>query len=100
MQVLSEVRGESPLRIKPEAIRYLSSLSHFHAASDESLIRLARRRTRLNVPDRWVAIALILGNNIPIPAGGQGRPRWQIGHATDTATLTALRLIEGGRGQG
>lgn len=95
MLMQSEVRGESPLRIKPEAIRYLSSLSQFHAASDESLMRLARRRTRLNIPDRWVAIALILGNNIPIPAGGQGRPRWQTRQASHTATPTALGLIQG-----
>jgi len=94
MLVKTVYPNDAPLRIKPEAIRYLSSRSQFHAASDESLIRLAHRRTRLNVLDRWVAIALILGNRIPIPAGGQRRPRWQ---AKENSAPAKLQLIPGGR---
>jgi len=94
MLVRTEFPNQAPLRIKPAAVSYLSSLSQFHAIPDESLIRLAHRRTRLNVPDRWVAIALILGNRIPIPVAGQGRPRWQLKKA---AAPAKLRLIAGGR---
>jgi hypothetical protein len=56
-----------PLRVKGEAVEYLSSLSQFHGIPDDSLIRLAERRTGLNVTDRWVAVALIIGNRVPIP---------------------------------
>lgn len=94
MLVRTEFPNQAPLRIKPAAVSYLSSLSQFHAIPDESLIRLTHRRTRLNVPDRWVAIALILGNPIPIPVAGQGRPRWQLKKA---AAPAKLRLIAGGR---
>jgi hypothetical protein len=94
MLVRTEFPNQAPLRIKPAAVSYLSSLSQFHDIPDESLIRLAHRRTRLNVPDRWVAIALILGNRIPIPVSGQGRPRWQLKKA---AAPAKLRLIAGGR---
>jgi hypothetical protein len=95
MLVRTEFPNQAPLRIKPEAVRYLSSLSQFHAIPDKSLIRLAHRRTRLNVPDRWVAIALILGNRIPIPVPNpKERPRWQLRKAAPPAKL---RLITGGR---
>lgn len=56
-----------PLRVKPEAVKYLSSLPQFHGIPDRSLIGLAERRTKLHVRDRWVAIALIIGNRVPIP---------------------------------
>ena len=59
--------GQVPLRVKSEAVTHLSSLKQFHGIPDETLIRLAERRTKLYVQDRWVAIALILGNRIPIP---------------------------------
>ncbi|MFZ0802694.1 MAG: hypothetical protein WBQ09_09735 [Terriglobales bacterium] len=59
--------GDKPLRVTGEAVKYLSSLRQFHRISESILIRLAERRTRLKVPDRWVAIALILSNRIPIP---------------------------------
>lgn len=86
---------KQPLRVTREAIKHLSALSQFHGISDETLIRLAERRTRLNVPDRWVAIALILGNRVPIPLpGGKARPRWQAREATVPAKL---ELIQGGR---
>ena len=57
------------LRVTTEAVKRLSSLTQFHIL-DATLIRLAQGRTKLYVPDRWVAIALILGNRIPIPVPG------------------------------
>lgn len=95
MLVKTEFPNQAPLRIKPEAVRYLSALSRFHGIPDGVLIRLAERRTKLYVPDRWVAIALILGNPVPIPVpGSKARPRWQLREATAAAKL---RLIAGGR---
>ena len=86
---------KQPLRVTSEAVRHLSSLKQFHGIPDESLIRLAERRTGLNVPDRWVAVALIIGNRVPIPVPmpdgrSQGKPR----EATVPAKLVA---INGGR---
>lgn len=59
--------GDKPLRVTGEAVKYLSSLRQFRRIPDNVLIRLAERRTRLRIPDHWVAIALILSNRIPIP---------------------------------
>jgi len=87
--------GYMPLRVTAEGIRHLSSLTQFHPIADNVLIRLAERRTRLTVPDRWVAIALILGNRIPIPVPlAHGRPHGQAGGATTPAKLV---VITGGR---
>ena len=84
-----------PLRIKGEAIKYLSSLPQFHGIPDESLIRLAERRTGLYVPDRWVAVALIIGNRVPIPVPApHEQPQGKPGEATAPAKLVA---INGGR---
>jgi len=84
-----------PLRVKVEAVRHLSSLPQFHGVPDESLIRIAERRTGLNVPDRWVAIALIIGNRVPIPVPMlDGRPQGMPSEATAPAKLLA---ITGGR---
>jgi hypothetical protein len=84
-----------PLRVTKEAIERLSALSQFLGIPDETLIRLAKRKTGLYVPDRWVAIALILGNRVPIPVrGGKARPRWQVRGRTAPAKL---ELIHGGR---
>src|SRR5271157_6097504 len=95
MLVRTEFPNQALLRIKPAAVSYLSSLSQFHGIPDESLIRLAKRRTGLNVPDRWVAIALILGNRIPIPVPTlRGRPHLQSRVATAPAKLG---VITGGR---
>jgi hypothetical protein len=94
MLVKSKYPNRAPLRIKADAVKYLSSLPQFHGTSDQSLIGLAQRRTKLNVPERWVAIALILGNRIPIPVAGQGRPRWLPRQATAPAKL---KLIQGRR---
>jgi hypothetical protein len=84
-----------PLRVSAEGIRHLSSLVQFHPISDKVLIRLAERRTRLTVPDRWVAIALIRSNYVPIPAPPpHGQPQRKPGEATVPAKLVA---ITGGR---
>jgi hypothetical protein len=86
---------KQPLRVTSDAVKRLSSLPQFHEIPDEALIRLAKRRTKLYVHDRWVAIALILGNRIPIPApGGKARPHWQLKKATAPPKLV---LINGGR---
>lgn len=87
--------SQYPLRVTPEAIKQFASLPQFRGIPDKTLIRLAERRTRLYVPDRWVAIALILGNRIPIPVPGSNwRPRWQPEEPTIPAKLEA---IQGGR---
>jgi hypothetical protein len=86
---------KQPLRVTSEAVKHLSSLPQFHGIPDESLIGLAERKTKLYVPDRWVAIVLILGNRIPIPVPNpQERPRWQV---KETTAPAKLRLIQGGR---
>ena len=86
---------KQPLRVTREAKERLSSQSQFHGIPDATLIRLAERWTKLHVADRWVAIALILGNRIPIPVpGGKARPSWQSKEVTAPAKL---RLIQGGR---
>jgi hypothetical protein len=87
--------GYMPLRVSAEGIRHLSSLTQFHPIADNVLIRLAERRTRLTVPDRWVAIALILGNHIPIPVPlAHGRLHRKPNEATAPPNLV---LIAGGR---
>jgi hypothetical protein len=87
--------GAKPLRVSAGAIGYLSSLRQFRRIPDGVLIRLAERRTRLRVPDRWVAIALLLGNRVPIPiptlpGQPQRRPR-------KTTAPAKLEVIIGGR---
>jgi hypothetical protein len=44
MLMRTEFPNQVPLRIKPETVAYLSSLSQFHGIADESLIRLAKRQ--------------------------------------------------------
>jgi hypothetical protein len=84
-----------PLRINGEAVKHLSSLSQFHGIGDESLIHLAKRRTALHVTDRWVAIALILGNRIPIPVPApEGRKELK---STEIPVSPKLTVIMGGR---
>ena len=85
--------GYMPLRVSAEGIRHLSSLTQFHPIADRVLIRLAERRTRLTVPDRWVAIALIRSNYIPIPvpiSHSQRKP-------SEATTPAKLEVINGGR---
>jgi hypothetical protein len=84
-----------PLRVTAEGIKHLSSLPQFQGVADETLIRLAELRTNLHVADRWVAIALILNNHIPIPVpGSKPLPRRRGRKATNS---TGFQLIRGGR---
>ena len=95
MQSELSIQPSVPLRVKHEAMTHLSSLKQFHGIPDESLIRLAVRRTGLKVPDRWVAIALILGNRTPIPV-----PRLERRKDVQSKTFPApakLTVITGGR---
>jgi|SRR5208282_1321158 len=92
---VSQTRSYLPLRIKSEAVDHLSSLPQFQGIPDNSLIRLAKRRTGLKVPDRLVAIALILGNYIPIPVPASGHRRH--GQVSEVTAPPKLKLIRGGR---
>jgi len=51
----------------PRSIRRLSRVTQFHGIPDQTLIRLAHRRTKYVVPDRYSAIDLILRYPVPIP---------------------------------
>ena len=83
--------GDIPLRVKSEAVKYLSSLPQFHGIRDSVLIRLAARRTRLSVTDRWVAIALIVRNRIPVPVpSSPAQPQVRSGIATAPAKLEVI----------
>jgi hypothetical protein len=45
-----------PMRVTSDALKRLSSLPQFRGIPDEALIRLAKRRTKLYVHDRWVFV--------------------------------------------
>jgi hypothetical protein len=51
----------------PAERQHIQSLEHFHGLTDDLLFKLARRVTIFRIPSRWVAIRLIVANNIPIP---------------------------------
>ena len=51
----------------PDELERLKAMEQFHELSDKLLIRLAHRVTIFQIPDRWVAIRLIVANGIPIP---------------------------------
>jgi len=51
----------------PVLLKRLAEMTQFHGLSDELLFRLASRVTIFKIPDRWVAIRLIVANGIPIP---------------------------------
>jgi hypothetical protein len=51
----------------PAELERLKAMEQFHELSDELLFGLARRVTVFQIPDRWVAIRLIVANGIPIP---------------------------------
>ena len=51
----------------PAELERLQAMEQFYDISDELLFRLARRVTIFRIPDRWVAIRLIVANGIPIP---------------------------------
>lgn len=92
---MTETRDQMPLRIKNEAVDHMSSLPQFHGLPDGILIRLAMRRTGLRVLDRWVAIALILGNRIPIPVPAPEQSKSM--RVNGVAVPPKLTVIKGGR---
>ncbi len=57
----------------PDELERLKAMEQFHELSDELLIRLAHRVTIFRIPDRWVAIRLIVANGIPIPLAKERR---------------------------
>ena len=87
--------NQVPLRVKTEVVETLSALAQFHRIPDETLIRIARQRTRVQAADRWAAIRLLISNPcpIPVPDGKQNRRRRLGG----LKTLAKLILIPGGR---
>lgn len=92
-QTLTQMPKQFLLKVKDEVIKYFSSLPQFQGVPDENLIRLAKQRTGLHVPDRWVAIALLRSNRpqpcrtIEMSARASGR----------SPASTKLELIIGGR---
>ena len=57
----------------PDELERLKAMEQFHELSDKLLIRLAHRVTIFQIPDRWVAIRLIVANGIPIPLAKERR---------------------------
>lgn len=91
-----QFQNRFPLRIKPEAVSYLSSLRQFRDLHTVTLIKLAYRRTGLFVPSRWVAISLLRSNLGPIPVADlEQRPKRRE-KATNPTTRAKLILIKGG----
>jgi hypothetical protein len=94
MPLIKEWVNQTPLRVKTEVVESLSSLEQFQRISDETLIRIARQRTRVQVADRWGAIRMLLSNPCPIPAtDGMQKPR----RLRLPAPPPKLTLIRGGR---
>ena len=95
-QTTVNIPKQEPLRVTVEAVKHFSSLSQFHGIPDESLIRLAKRRTGLHVPDRWVAISLLRSNLGPIPVANlKERPPKQERETAVTPPPPKLILIKG-----
>ena len=65
----AEVKGGAPLKVKATVVALLATLAEYAELSDDVLVEMARRKTygRLHVPDRWVAIALLLGTKDVLP---------------------------------
>lgn len=70
-----------------------SRLKQFHGIADRTLFRLAELASGFAVEDRWVAIALIMRNPLPIPVPGKSG---DAAHRSEPATPAKLELIEGG----
>jgi len=51
----------------PALLKRLKAKKQFYGLSDELLFKLAHRVTIFRIPNRWVAIHLIVTNNILIP---------------------------------
>lgn len=97
MSKVFDSQNRLPLRIKPEAISYLSSLRQFRGLHTASLIKLAHRRTGLHVPSRWVAISLIRSNMIPIPVADREQRTHRPVNRAPSQPRAKLILIRGKR---
>jgi hypothetical protein len=87
--------NQVPLRIKTELVEALSGLPRFQGIPDETLIRIAKQRTGVQVADRWGAIRMLISNPCPIPVvDGRQKPRRPLRLPTPPPKLT---LIRGGR---
>ncbi len=87
--------NQVPLQIKTEVVETLSKLRQFQGIADETLIRIARQRTRVQVSDRWGAIRMLISNPCPIPVVNvKQRPRRPLRLPMPPPRLT---LIRGGR---
>jgi hypothetical protein len=51
----------------PVLLKKLAGMRQFHGIPDELLFKLAHHVTFCKIPDRWVAIYLIVENGLPIP---------------------------------
>jgi hypothetical protein len=89
---VSNPQPESPTKAFVEEY---SRFEQFHGIPDQTLMRLAERKTGLRVPNRWVAIALIIRNPVPIPVP---RPAGARVVRPKTATAPAkLEIVTGGK---
>lgn len=87
--------NQVPLQIKTEVVETLSKLPQFQGIPDETLIRIARQRTRVQVSDRWGAIRMLISNPCPIPVvDDRPKPRRPLRLPAPPPRLT---LIRGGR---
>lgn len=66
----AEISGAAPLKVRSVAVQFLAAVPEYAELSDECLIQMAREKTvrKLYVPDRWVAIALLLGTRDVLPS--------------------------------
>jgi hypothetical protein len=71
-------------------------LKQFHHISDQALFKLAERASGFAVEDRWIAIALIMRNPIPVPVV---TPQTTACAAKEEETTAApqLMVIDGGK---
>jgi hypothetical protein len=87
--------NQAPLRIKAELVGTLSACPQFQGIPDETLIRIARQRSKVQVADRWAAIRMLLSNPCPIPVvDGRQKPHRPLSLPSPPPKLV---LIRGGR---
>lgn len=78
-------------------VREYSRFTQFHGIPDQVLIGLAERKTGVRVSNRWIAIALIIRNPMPIPVPrAEGSTKIQ---CVEPSTPAKLKLINGGKSQ-
>jgi hypothetical protein len=95
MQPTKEKANQVPLRIRTELAERLSELSQFQGVPDETLIRIAKLRTRVQLADRWTAIQMLISNPCPVPVV-DNKPKTSRPLSLPT-TPPKLALIKGGR---